>query len=59
MVLFEEDRNGDLRFVAGDDDSGTSRNASISEWLDVGKRYVLRVRLYLNYASGKSALLLW
>lgn len=58
MVLFE-DRDGDLSFVAGDDDSGSSRNSRITEWLQAGRRYVLRVRLYLNYASGDTALLLW
>lgn len=58
MVLFEED-GGELRFVAGDDDSGTSANARLKVRLRRGKRYVLRVRLYLNYASGDTALLMW
>lgn len=58
MVLFEN-RDGELRFVAGDDDSGTSRNARISEWLQAGRSYVLRMRLYLNYAGGDTAILMW
>jgi Matrixin len=58
MVLFEDD-GSDLKFVAGDDDSGFGRNARISKWLQATKRYVLRIRLYLNYASGDSAIMLW
>ena len=43
----------------GDDDSGTSLNARVVEWLDAGKRYVLRIRLYLNWASADTAVMLW
>ena len=58
MVLFEE-VNGQLRFVAGDDDSGTSLNARIETRLYPGKRYVLRIRLYANYASGDTGVMMW
>lgn len=58
MVLFE-DRDGDYVYMAGDDDSGTDTNAKITAWLDSTKNYVLRIRLYLNYASGDTAILLW
>ncbi len=58
LVLFE-DQDGDVRFMAGDDDSGTSRNASIAVRLFPGRRYILRVRLYLNWASGETAVMLW
>lgn len=58
MVLFEE-RNGSLLFLAGDDDSGTGRNANITTWLQAGKNYVLRIRLYLNWASGDTAAMMW
>lgn len=58
MVLFE-DRDGDLRYVKGDDDSGTNRNAHIRQKLEAGKKYVLRIRLYLNWASGKMAVMMW
>ena len=57
MVLFE-DQDGDLKFVAGDDDSGTRLNAEITERLYKGRKYVLRIRLYSNYAAGDSAVLL-
>ena len=58
MVLFE-DVNGDHQYLAGDDDSGNSRNAKIKLWLNRGKRYVLRIRMCLNYASGDSAVMMW
>jgi hypothetical protein len=58
MVLFEQ-QGTDLKFVAGDDDSGTDLNARIVEWLEHGKRYVLRIRLYLNWASSDTAVMLW
>ncbi|NVK42539.1 MAG: hypothetical protein HWE39_14960 [Oceanospirillaceae bacterium] len=58
MVLFE-DVAGELRYMTADDDSGTGLNARIRVRLQRGRRYVLRVRLYLNWASGDTALLLW
>jgi hypothetical protein len=58
MVLFEE-QEGDTKFVAGDDDSGRDLNARIDQWLEKGKRYVLRIRLYLNWASSDTAVMLW
>ena len=58
MVLFEE-RDGQLRYVAGDDDSGTATNAKINTRLNAGSKYVLRIRLYTSWASGRSAVMLW
>lgn len=58
MVLFE-DVHGDLRFIDGDDDSGTDHNAQIQARLMAGRRYVLRIRMFSNHASGESAVLLW
>jgi hypothetical protein len=58
MVLFE-DQNGNPRFVAGDDDSGTDLNARLRVRLYQGRRYLLRIRLYSNYASGDTAVIGW
>ncbi|MFG6104157.1 M12 family metallopeptidase [Leptothoe sp. EHU-05/26/07-4] len=58
MVLFEEE-NGDYRYVAGDDDSGWDRNAQLSVRLYSGRRYVLRIRMYYEWASGESSVMLW
>jgi Astacin (Peptidase family M12A) len=58
LVLFEE-VNGDLRYVAGDDDSGQDRNALIEAKLFQGRRYVARLRLYYATESGQTALMYW
>ncbi|MEO6238110.1 MAG: hypothetical protein ABIQ52_14025, partial [Vicinamibacterales bacterium] len=56
LVLFE-DINGEARFVAGDDDSGEDRNASISHKLFKGRSYIVRLRLYYPGQSGKTSLM--
>ena len=58
LVLFEE-VDGELRYVTGDDDSGTERNARISLKLFKGRKYVLRVRLYWAGGSGETAVMYW
>lgn len=58
VVLFE-DVNGQLRYVAGDDDSGLDRNARLEVKLFQGRKYVLRVRLYYAWATGQSAVMMW
>jgi Astacin (Peptidase family M12A). len=55
LTLFE-DINGQPRFLAGDDDSGEDRNASISYKLFQGRSYVVRLRLYYPGQSGKTSL---
>lgn len=58
MVLFEE-RDGEDRFVAGDDDSGYASNAKIFTRLIKGRQYKLRVRLYYESNSGATSVMLW
>ncbi|WP_435009282.1 matrixin family metalloprotease [Tundrisphaera lichenicola] len=58
MVLFE-DVDGDLRFKAGDDDSGTNLNSKIKVRLVAGKRYVLRLRMYSSYETGEISVMYW
>lgn len=58
MVLFEE-QSGELRYVKGDDDSGTDLNASFRVRLTKGRRYVLRIRLYFNFSAGDAAVMMW
>jgi hypothetical protein len=57
MVLFE-DQNGNLRYVAGDDDSGTDKNANITVRLVAGRHYVLRLRMYSSFDTGEIAIML-
>jgi hypothetical protein len=56
LVLFE-DINGELRFLAGDDDSGEDWNATIGYKLFKGRSYVLRIRLYYPGQSGKTSVM--
>ncbi|MCZ2404608.1 hypothetical protein IV498_15830 [Paenarthrobacter sp. Z7-10] len=58
LVLFEK-VGEELRFLAGDDDSGTDRNATISVKLFQGRNYVARIRLYWAGASGQTAVMYW
>jgi hypothetical protein len=58
MVLFE-DINDNLRYVSGDDDSGTANNAKINVKLFRGREYLLRVRLYYSGGAGKTAVMMW
>ncbi|MCU1519556.1 MAG: hypothetical protein JWQ75_4277 [Pseudarthrobacter sp.] len=58
LVLFEEVA-GELRFVAGDDDSGENRNSRVSAKLFQGRSYVVRVRLYWAGESGQTAVMYW
>jgi hypothetical protein len=55
LVLFE-DVNGEPRLVAGDDDSGTDRNAMIAHELFQGCSYIVRLRLYYPGQSGNTSL---
>jgi hypothetical protein len=60
LALFEEVEgdDGGLRFRAGDDDSGTDRNAHFEAKLFKGRRYVLRLRLYWAWSSGETAVMM-
>jgi hypothetical protein len=58
LVLFERD-GGELRYQAGDEDSGEDRNATLQLKLFQGREYVVRVRLYFSQGSGETAVMLW
>jgi hypothetical protein len=58
MVLFE-DQSGDMKYVAGFDDSGTPQNSQIKTRLIRGKRYVLRIRLMAKTTAGDIAVMVW
>jgi hypothetical protein len=63
VVLFTQVETGPeegrgLRFLAGDDDSGTDRNARFQVKLTKGATYVLRVRLYWAWATGECAVMM-
>jgi hypothetical protein len=58
MVLFKN-RDGEYRYVAGDDDSGEDRNAKINQRLVSGREYIVRIRLYYSGDSAETAIMLW
>ncbi|MFY9678597.1 M12 family metallopeptidase [Glutamicibacter protophormiae] len=58
MVLFEDD-GGSLRYLGGDDDSGTGLNAQLTTRLLAGRRYVVRLRLYWAGGNGTSSIMYW
>lgn len=58
MVLFEDD-GGTPRYLTADDDSGQEGNARLSVKLLVGRRYILRIRLYWSDVAGDTAVMLW
>ena len=59
LVVLFEDVNGELRFRAGDDDSGEDRNAYLKQRMYKGRKYVLRVRLYYADRAGETAVMWW
>jgi len=56
LTLFEDIR-GKPRFLAGDDDSGEDRNASVTYKLFKGRSYTVRLRLYYPGQSGKTSVM--
>ncbi|MDV9169518.1 M12 family metallopeptidase [Streptomyces sp. W16] len=58
VVVFEE-RDGEPRFLAGQDDGGTPHNATLKVRLVKGRRYFVRVRLYSTWRSGDTAVMCW
>ncbi|MCT9080170.1 M12 family metallopeptidase [Streptomyces fulvoviolaceus] len=58
VVVFEE-RDGEPRYLAGQDDGGSARNATIKARLVKGRRYFVRVRLYSAWGSGETAVMCW
>lgn len=58
LVLFE-DIGGELRYLAGEDDSGEDRNGRLEVKLQKGRRYVVRTRLYSAWGSGDASIMCW
>ncbi|MFB9464741.1 beta-glucuronidase AbsR1 [Streptomyces cinereospinus] len=58
VVVFEE-RDGEPRYLAGQDDGGTPGNAAVRARLVKGRRYFVRVRLYSSWGPGETAVMCW
>ncbi|MFE0516299.1 M12 family metallopeptidase [Streptomyces sp. NPDC058964] len=58
VVVFEE-RDGEPRYLCGQDDGGAPHNATVRVRLVKGRRYFVRVRLYSTWGSGETAVMCW
>ena len=58
MVLNEKLPGDKLKYVAGDDNSGTDNNALISATLSKGKTYIIKVKVYYKKPDEKTALMI-
>jgi hypothetical protein len=58
LALFE-DVDGEPRFVADDDDSGTDRTATITHRLRPGRTYHVRMRMIYKGTRGTVTLMCW
>ncbi len=58
MVLFEE-KDGQRRQIAANDDSAEDFNAHIQEELAKDGRYVLSIRMYYNWQPGDTSVKVW
>jgi len=58
LVVSEKLPGGQLKYVAGDDNSGTDNNALISATLSKGKTYIIKVKVYYKKPNEKAALMI-
>jgi hypothetical protein len=58
LVLFEVTPAGNVQ-IAGNDDSGTERNARVSMRLQKGRHYLVGVRLFYADAALETSLMAW
>ena len=57
MVLNEKLAGDKLKYIAGDDNSGTDNNALISSTLTKNKTYIIKVKVYYKKPNEKTALM--
>lgn len=58
VILNEKLRGDKLKFLAGDDNSGTDNNAFISTTLAKGKTYIIKVKVYYKKPNENAALMI-
>lgn len=57
MVLNEQDTNGELHYLSGDDNSGRNNNARIRTQLIKGRKYIIQVRVLYKVANDNGAVI--
>ena len=58
VMVLSEKVGTELKYVAGDDNSGTDNNALISVTLSKGKTYIIKVKVYYKKKGAKTALMI-
>ena len=58
VMVLSEKVGTELKYVAGDDNSGTDNNALISTTLSKGKTYIIKVKVYYKKKGAKTALMI-
>jgi hypothetical protein len=58
MVLFEKISKDETKYVAGDDNSGTDKNALITTKFSKGKTYVIKIKVYYKKPGEQTALMI-
>jgi len=58
VMVLSEKVGTELKYVAGDDNSGTDNNALISATLSKGKTYIIKVKVYYKKKGAKTALMI-
>ena len=58
VMVLSEKIGMELKYVAGDDNSGTDNNALISKTLSKGKTYIIKVKVYYKKKGAKTALMI-
>jgi len=58
VMVLSEKIGTELKYVAGDDNSGTDNNALISATLSKGKTYIIKVKVYYKKPGEKTALMI-
>ena len=58
VMVLSEKIGTELKYIAGDDNSGTDNNALISKTLSKGKTYIIKVKVYYKKPGEKTALMI-
>jgi hypothetical protein len=58
VMVLSEKKAGALKYIAGDDNSGTDNNALISATLSKGITYIIKVKVYYKKPNEKTALMI-
>ncbi len=58
VMVLNEKTGREIKYMAGDDNSGTDNNAMISKRLQKGRTYVIKIKVYYKKQKSKAALMI-